>query len=74
MTDKIMREPTALEIWRFRDACKTLAKLGRKGFYIYLAMDSMHLMVGPSHDDRGQQHQERVRASEYIPRAGGGDW
>ena len=27
MTDKIMREPTALEIWRFRDACKTLAMI-----------------------------------------------
>jgi len=69
-----MREPTPQEIASFKKAAGALAKLGKKGFWIYLAMDTLHLLVEPSHDIRGVQHQENVRASVTIPQAGGGDW
>lgn len=68
------REPTEQERRAFRGAARTLAKLGAKGLWIYLAMDNLHLMCGPPHDDRHQPRQERIRESITIPRSGGGDW
>lgn len=69
-----MREPTKKELKQFTDAANALAELGSKGFFLYLAMDSLNLMTGPSHDDDGTQRQDRVCASVSIPGAGGGDW
>jgi hypothetical protein len=71
----MMREPTPQEIAKFKRACKALDELGKAGFHLYLANDTMNLMVGPSHDDRmltAQQH--LVRESHCISGAGGGDW
>lgn len=74
MAQTIMREPTDSEIAAFERAARSLAKLGKAGFWIYLANDSLHLMVGPSHDDHQVQQQDRVRATVTIPQSGGGDW
>lgn len=70
----IETEPTPRERASFVRHAKALAKLGRKGLHIYLAMDSLHLMSGPSHDEKLRPRQDRVRESVTIPRAGGGDW
>jgi hypothetical protein len=70
----MMREPTPQEIAKFKRACKALDELGRAGFSLYLANDSMHLMVGESHNERGNMQQEHTRATEHITGAGGGDW
>lgn len=72
-----MREPTKAERRKFLKAAKALADLGTAGFYIYLAEDSLNLMIGESHDQVGARlmaHQDRVRESVYIPLSGGGDW
>jgi hypothetical protein len=69
-----MREPTSQEITKFKRACKALNELGDAGFHLYLASDTMHLMIGESHDEQANAQQELVRASVYIARAGGGDW
>ena len=68
------REPTLVEIAKFRRAARALADLGRSGLYLYLANDTLNLMAGPSHEGSGIAHPERVRFSVTIPRAGGGDW
>lgn len=73
MQDDI-REPTDAERARFLRAATTLARLGRKGCWMYLAEDSLHLMSGPSHDGKQVPKQDRVRETVRIPRAGGGDW
>lgn len=70
----MMREPTPQEIAKFKRACKALDELGREGFAIYLANDSMHLLVGLSHDDSGRAQQDNIRESCLIRGAGGGDW
>lgn len=72
--DVICREPTDEELAIFRRAARALDGLGRKGFHLYLANDTMNLMVGPSHDSLHQQAQERVRESVTICRSSGGDW
>lgn len=69
-----MREPTPQEVAKFRRACKALDELGRSGFHLYLANDTMHLMTGPSHDDAGHKQQDLVCAEHLISGAGGGDW
>lgn len=69
-----MREPTPQEIAKFKRACKALDELGRAGFHLYLANDTMNLMTGPSHSDRGRAQQENVSESAHICGAGGGDW
>jgi hypothetical protein len=74
MTDTMMREPTPAEIASFEKAAKNIAKLGRKGFWIYLANDNLNLMVGPSHDQELISRPERIRSTVVIPRASGGDW
>lgn len=72
--DRIMREPNEQEIASFTKAAKALAKLGSRGFYLYLAEDTLHLMVGPSHDEKCVPRDERVRATVRIPQSGGGAW
>lgn len=69
-----MREPTPQEIASFKKGAEALAKLGKKGFWIYLAEDSLHLMVCPSHDLQCRPKQDGIRATVRIPQAGGGDW
>lgn len=69
-----MVEPNDLDIRAFKKAANTLARLGRKGLYIYLAMDTLYLMTGPSHDFKLRRCDDRVRASVNIPLSGGGDW
>lgn len=74
MAEHLMREPTRSEIAQFQRACKTLDKLGRTGFYLYLANNTLNLMVGPPHDEKTVQCQERVRSWFDISMASGGDW
>lgn len=69
-----MREPTKQEIAKFKRACKALDELGRAGFHLYLANDTMHLMVAESHDSNLRPQQDAVRESQHICGAGGGDW
>jgi hypothetical protein len=71
-----LRNPTKAEIAAFERACATLCALGRKGFSLYLAEDTMNLMAGPSHseDHKMSPMQENVRATAWICGAGGGDW
>lgn len=71
-----MREPTKAEVAKFKRACRALDELAREGFHIYLAEDTMHLMVGPSHSDGRCQapQQHNIRESVRIYGAGGGDW
>jgi hypothetical protein len=69
-----MREPTPQEIAMFKRACKALDELGRAGFHLYLANDSMHLMVAASHDDNQRPQQDAIRESVIICGSGGGDW
>lgn len=40
----------------------------------YLAMDSMCLMVGSSHDEECKERQDRIVTSIYMPDFVGGDW
>lgn len=67
-------EPTPADCAAFRRAARALARLGAKGLFLYLANDSLHLMSGPSHDDKQCSRQDRIRESVTIPHAGGGDW
>jgi hypothetical protein len=69
-----MRNPTAAEISKFERAAKALDELGRAGFRLYLANDTLNLMTGPSHDDNGHSQQDRVKAEYSIRGASGGDW
>jgi len=69
-----MREPTPEEVAKFRRACKAVDKLGKAGFHLYLANETMNLMTGPSHDDGGQKQRHLVCADYQISGAGGGDW
>lgn len=41
---------------------------------LYLAEDTLHLMEGPSHDERGRPQQQNSKASVWLSGAGGGDW
>jgi hypothetical protein len=72
--ESMQRDPTPQEIAKFKRATKALAELGNEGFHLYLANDSMNLMVGPSHDDAGHSQQNLIRAYAQIPNSGGGDW
>lgn len=75
--DKLMREPTADELASFRKACALLKALTKKGFQIYLASDTFHLMRGPSHRTEPgacvAQQQNSVDSCT-VPGSGGGDW
>ena len=69
-----MRRADAAAIARFREATEILKELSAKGYSIYLANDSMHLMIGPTHDERGRPLQANSITSVIIPGSGGGDW
>lgn len=69
-----MREPTPQEVARFKRACKALDELGKAGFYLYLANDTMNLMTDNPHDDNGMPNRDAVAAEYAIRGAGGGDW
>lgn len=69
-----MREPTPQEIAKFKRACKTLDELGRAGFRLYLANDTMMLMTDAPHDDNGMPNREAVKEELCITGASGGDW
>lgn len=71
-----MRKPTPQEIAKFKRACKALDELGREGFGLYLAEDTMHLMIGDSHSaDRNLKAQQQNSVEQaHICGAGGGDW
>lgn len=68
------REPTKQEIAKFKRAAKALAELGDSRLHIYLEDDTLNLMAGESHDNRGQSNMDGVRASVRIPYSGGGGW
>jgi hypothetical protein len=70
----MMRDPTKAEIAKFRRACKALDELGKAGFTIYLADDTMHLMIEDSHTYKGKANHDAVRESVHICGSGGGDW
>jgi hypothetical protein len=69
-----MREPTKQEIAKFKRACKALDELGKAGFHIYLANDTMHMMVEDSHTYALRPNRHAIRESVHICGAGGGDW
>jgi hypothetical protein len=59
---------------KFQEACRMLDELGQKGFGLYLANDTMNLMTGATHDERGRPQQENSAECAHISGAGGGDW
>ena len=78
MTDRTQiaeRIPTKAETRAFRNACRALDKLGKAGWSLYLANDTMNLMDGQAHNLRGDHaYHDRVRDSYCIKGATGGDW
>lgn len=64
----------------WRAAAQDLADLTKKitelnpNYNVYLAMDSLHLMRGPSHSKQGEPLQGNSVATVLIPSASGGDW
>lgn len=67
-------EPTPQDVAKFKRAAKALAALGKRGIFLYLANDTLHLMKGPSHDENFRPLQSNVVESVNIPNSGGGDW
>ena len=69
---------------RFRKAVKDLNKAQKdlKKFYsqanYYLAMEDLHMMIGPSHTDEniriGVAKQSNILDSCRLDNSGGGDW
>jgi len=70
----MMREPTEKEVAKFKRACKALNELGKEGFRLYLADDTMNLMIAAPHSHSGMKQSEHVRESCHISGASGGDW
>ena len=69
-----MREPTQQEVAKFKRACKALDELGKIGFRMYLANDTMNLMTDAPHKDSGTPNRDAVKAESSIDGASGGDW
>jgi len=69
-----MRQPTPQEVAKFKRACKALNELGKTGFRLYLANDTMNLMTDVPHDDSGMPNRDAVIAESNITGASGGDW
>ena len=75
-----MKEPTAKQLRKFHKACSILGELSQEGFHLYLAMSTLNLMSGPSHDDicgngtNPVPRRDRVVAQNIIHNMGGGDW
>lgn len=70
----MMRNPTEKEITDFLKAARTLDKLGKSGFYIYMQDDLLHLMTCDSHDMNGNANYGGICATKHITNAGGGAW
>lgn len=69
-----MREPTPQEIAKFKRACKALDELGKEGFRLYLANDTLNLMTEAPHYDNGMPNRDAVHEEFSINGASGGDW
>lgn len=63
----------ASSIRAFRQAVELLRSLD-PDFSLYVASDTLCLMKGPSHDDRGRAQQGNVIDSSTSLRISGGDW
>jgi len=63
----------AAAIRTFRAAVELLRSIDPK-FSIYVANTTMHLMKGPSHDDRWRPLQDNIVDTGYGVRISGGDW
>lgn len=63
----------ASSIKAFRDAVELLRQIDG-GLSIYVANDTLHLMKGPSHDDRWRPLQNNIIDSGHGVRISGGDW
>lgn len=67
---------------RFKRAVQSLNKIMSElqeqdpegGWSYYLAMERLHAMRGPSHDDRDKMLQENSVVSAVIYSCSGGDW
>lgn len=60
---------------KFRKACALLGEISKTSpFQFYVASDVLHLMRGPSHDERCRAQQQNVVDSDYSIRISGGDW
>ncbi len=63
----------ASSIRAFRQAVELLRSIDPK-LSIYVANTTMHLMRGPSHDDRARPLRDNVLDSGFGVRISGGDW
>lgn len=63
----------ASSIRAFRQAIDLLSAIDAD-LSLYVASDTLCLMKGPSHDDRGRARQDNVIDSSSRPRISGGDW
>jgi hypothetical protein len=63
----------ASSIRAFRQAIELLRQID-PDLSLYVASDTLCLMKGPSHDDRGRAQQCNVIDSSSSLRIGGGDW
>ena len=63
----------ASSIRAFRQAVELLRQIDPE-FSLYVASDTLCLMHGPSHDDRGRPQQGNVVESSGKLRISGGDW
>ena len=63
----------ASSIKTFR-AAVTLLRTIDADLSLYVAGDTLCLMKGPSHDDRGQPRRDNIVDSDGGLRIGGGDW
>ena len=66
------REPTAAERREFLRIARALRKLSDAGLSMYLDDETLNLMAGPAHDERGRPRPDNIRESLSIPRLGGG--
>lgn len=70
----------ALQIERFCKAVRSLnallleVKAQHPEANFYLQEDELHLLSGPSHDERGRPRPERSLVSETLRNSGGGGW
>lgn len=74
MPNRKRRSVTADELRKFHDACELLTDLAKVGLHVYLANDTMCLMIGPSHDDKARPMRDNIAMTTIIPGASGGDW
>ena len=60
---------------KFRQACALLREISTTSrFEFYVAADTLHLMSGPSHDERCRPLRGNAIDSDSQIRISGGDW